>query len=69
MSCIDFTNLLASSVGCAVVVVDDYVAKVVVGVTGSVVAIGTEGANDSDNVEGTIVVTARIIVIGNSSNL
>ena len=58
--------MLASSVGC-VVVVEDYVAQVVDEMIGNGVAIGTVGANDSANVEGTTVVTTGIIVIVMSS--
>ena len=57
----DFTSLLASSVGCTVDV-EDSMAEVVNDVTGTTVASGSFGANYSARVEGTVVVTMGITV-------
>jgi len=67
MSSITLTNLLASSpvdpVGVYLVANVDAVEA------GSVVAIGAVGANDATKVEGTVVVTVGITVVGAVSRL
>ena len=57
----DFTDLVASSIGCTVDV-EDSVAEVVDDVTSTAVASGYFGANSSVRVEGTTVVTMGITV-------